>query len=253
METGTWFVARRYVKFWFCNMLLCFGSRRNPKIPGAAQHLPPREDNCAFSHSWMPKSKMREPRLTRNNKGEKNLLRWETAVRPEPTWFTYQDNVENRGRALLATFERFLSQDDVQKNPASISTNFAMILRNRSYLTVMVITWSFSPSDINECSVGSHRCVSTVNGGQCTNTIGSYSCICVSGYSGNGVQVGMTVGAQTGTGCTGKFNSIKISLTDPMIIEMFTSFPCWQMVFAAFFFFRGNSQTTQRDTLVALL
>ena len=64
---------------------------------------------------------------------------------------------------------------------------------------------SYSPSDINECPGGSHRCVSSVNGGQCTNTVGSYTCSCVGGYSGNGIAQGQTVGGQAGTNCAGKW------------------------------------------------
>ena len=39
-------------------------------------------------------------------------------ARPEYTWFTYQDNVENRDRASEATFVRFLRQDNVLQNLA---------------------------------------------------------------------------------------------------------------------------------------
>ena len=44
---------------------------------------------------------------------KKNWQRQETVVRPK---FPFQDNVENRGGALEATFVRFLSQDNVQQH-----------------------------------------------------------------------------------------------------------------------------------------
>ena len=43
---------------------------------------------------------------------------------------------------------------------------------------------SLSHSDMNECAVGTDDCNSTL--GICTNTLGSYSCFCVSGYTGDG-------------------------------------------------------------------
>ena len=43
--------------------------------------------------------------------------------------------------------------------------------------------------DINECEVGSHRCG---NHSTCSNLVGSYHCICQTGYTSNSV------------GCTGK-------------------------------------------------
>ena len=38
-------------------------------------------------------------------------------------------------------------------------------------------------SDINECALGTHGCSAN---GFCTNTIGSYTCQCNTGYTGNG-------------------------------------------------------------------
>ncbi len=36
--------------------------------------------------------------------------------------------------------------------------------------------------DINECNLGTYSCAETE---ECNNTVGSYECICKSGYSGN--------------------------------------------------------------------
>ena len=54
---------------------------------------------------------------------KKDRLRRDIVARPEFTWFTYQDNVENRGRASEATFVglRFLHQDNVLQNLANVS------------------------------------------------------------------------------------------------------------------------------------
>jgi len=48
--------------------------------------------------------------------------------------------------------------------------------------------------NINECEDGSNFCVSSENGGACTDFIGSYGCYCLDGYDGNGFM--------NGTGCT---------------------------------------------------
>ena len=47
--------------------------------------------------------------------------------------------------------------------------------------------------DIDECTVGSHDCLSTT--AKCTNTEGSFTCTCNTGYDGDGrvVCVGMYI------------------------------------------------------------
>ena len=39
--------------------------------------------------------------------------------------------------------------------------------------------------DIDECNTGKSNCA--IGTATCTNTIGSFTCACISGYSGNGV------------------------------------------------------------------
>ena len=50
-----------------------------------------------------------------------------------------------------------------------------------------------SHTDIDECTSGTHNCNANAH---CSNTIGSFTCNCVQGYSGNGVECsGTFVGA----------------------------------------------------------
>ena len=56
-------------------------------------------------------------------------------------------------------------------------------------------------TDVDECSTGSHNCLSTVNGGKCMNTFGSYKCSCQSGYIGNGIKQWKRLGKDIGVGC----------------------------------------------------
>ena len=48
---------------------------------------------------------------------------------------------------------------------------------------VCLITQTFVIADIDECSNASHKCHPNAN---CTNTVGSHSCSCKEGFSGNG-------------------------------------------------------------------
>ena len=75
-----------------------------------------------------PCAQIEKARVTPNHntaKVRKNWLRPETVARPEFTWLTYQDNVENRGRASEATLVWFLCQDNVLQNLA-IHFKFAL-------------------------------------------------------------------------------------------------------------------------------
>ena len=49
-------------------------------------------------------------------------------------------------------------------------------------MTTCIIFW-FSVTDVDECSGGTHDCDSNAD---CTNTVGSFSCSCQSGYNGDG-------------------------------------------------------------------
>ena len=73
-----------------------------------------------------PCAHIEKVRVTPNRKTtkvrKKNRLRRETVPRPLVTWFTYQDNVENRGRASEAMFVRFLRQDNVLQNLANFNS-----------------------------------------------------------------------------------------------------------------------------------
>ena len=126
VKTRTWFVTRRYVKFWFCNTLLRFSLTWNPNTPGAglAPTYTSKQRKVCASHPRVPKSKRWGSRLTTKwPRWEKNRLRRETVARPLVTWFTYQDNVENRDHASEATFVRFLREDNVLQNLAIVKSS----------------------------------------------------------------------------------------------------------------------------------
>ncbi|XP_041376626.1 latent-transforming growth factor beta-binding protein 1-like [Gigantopelta aegis] len=43
-------------------------------------------------------------------------------------------------------------------------------------------------SDVNECATGADNCVDPSLGGLCTNTLGSFNCSCMPGYTGDGIN-----------------------------------------------------------------
>ena len=59
-------------------------------------------------------------------------------------------------------------------------------------------------ADVNECSGPFHVCTKPSKGGHCQNTKGSYQCLCVRGFTGNGIQIGTKIGDELGTSCLGK-------------------------------------------------
>ena len=65
----------------------------------------------------------------------------------------------------------------------------------------------------NECTSGTHNCHSNAT---CTNTVGSFICACVAGYSGNGVM------------CTGKLINECSSYFLFFLLShvIFSNFPC---------------------------
>jgi len=42
-------------------------------------------------------------------------------------------------------------------------------------------------TDINECALSTDNCASPASGGLCTNIVGSFTCSCITGYTGNGI------------------------------------------------------------------
>ena len=47
--------------------------------------------------------------------------------------------------------------------------------------------WYLNPTDIDECSLGSHSCDKSA---MCTNTEGSFTCACYPGLTGDGLSCG---------------------------------------------------------------
>ena len=88
-----------------------------PKEPVCGLAPSSKQRKVCASLPRVPKSKRWGSRLTtKRPRWEKNRLRRETVARALVTWFTYQDNVENWGRASEATFVRLLRQDKVLQN-----------------------------------------------------------------------------------------------------------------------------------------
>ena len=53
------------------------------------------------------------------------------------------------------------------------------------YVCINVTIWCMLYTDIDECEDGPNNCSTVAN---CTNTLGSYSCQCYIGYTGDGVN-----------------------------------------------------------------
>ena len=93
-----------------------------PQNPGCSLAPSSTQRKVSTFYPRVPKSKRWASHLTtKRPRWEKNRLRRETVARPEFTWFTYQENVEKRGRTSEATFVRFLRQDSVLQNLATIA------------------------------------------------------------------------------------------------------------------------------------
>ena len=57
----------------------------------------------------------------------------------------------------------------------------------------MLLLYIHAHADINECETGTDSCDVSA---ECTNTDGSYTCSCTSGYSGDGFTCTSTIGNQ---------------------------------------------------------
>ena len=79
-------------------------------------------------------------------------------------------------------------------------------LHTKSSLYLIKLNNNFT-LDLDECSLQLHNCSSN---SQCINTMGSFSCICKSGY--------------TGVNCTGKMPSAGTSFREFLITKCFVSF-----------------------------
>ena len=73
------------------------------------------------------------------------------------------------------------------KCPTEVNSYLLLIFSFYSAIAILVLF--FPITDIDECSTGNGRCHDKST---CTNTIGSRTCLCKAGFSGNGTLcVGM--------------------------------------------------------------
>ena len=75
------------------------------------------------------------------------------------------------------------------------------------YLIFLMLLSRLIHTDIDECSLGLDSCVENAD---CTDTEGSYTCMCSSGYTGDGLS-----------SCTGKLNVIQSYTHYRIIIMLF--------------------------------
>ena len=71
-----------------------------------------------------------------------------------------------------------------------------LVYSNISLIVILIVIWFVDFTDINECQLTNHQVCSTK--AQCSNTPGSFNCICNHGYQGDGIN------------CTGKYYLIYI-------------------------------------------
>ena len=60
-------------------------------------------------------------------------------------------------------------------------------LYNDADLGILFKKWLVKTADINECALSTDNCANPTSGGLCTNIVGSFTCSCITGYTGNGI------------------------------------------------------------------
>ena len=70
--------------------------------------------------------------------------------------------------------------------PATLDTvEMGLAVQVRIMITVPLLSMPLSSIDINECDMNNGGCDFDAH---CTNTIGSFTCVCNSGFAGNGIS-----------------------------------------------------------------
>ena len=87
------------------------------------------------------------------------------------------------------------------------------------YLLFMFALFQFVIPDINECTNKTDNCHKNAD---CTNTVGSFTCACKTGYSGDGKTcTGMWIFSELFSGYTHKINTMTIRNIMPQNTDLF--------------------------------
>ena len=129
-----------------------------PKNPGGGIAPSSKQRKVCASHPSVPQiEKVRVTPIAnhKRTKVRKNRQRRETVARPLVTWITYQDNVENRGRASEATFVRFLRQDNVLQNLSIVAVEPVLLpLSGEVFSARSTITSASARADVRIRAIG---------------------------------------------------------------------------------------------------
>ena len=125
VKTRTWLSPGATSSFSFATRCWALAWRETPKPRlQLSTFLYTKRSLCFPSPcAQIEKVRVTSDHITTKVRKKKSATR-ETVVRPEFTWFTYQDKVQNRGRASEATFVQFLRQDNVLQNLAIIKSTW---------------------------------------------------------------------------------------------------------------------------------
>lgn len=90
--------------------------------------------------------------------------------------------------------------------------------------------------DADECTSGAHNCHASAT---CTNTDGSFTCACNSGYTGNGVSCSGLLGGFQMLGATHRQHAYVRDETIPIVMSQYTLLP--PLLYFMYFFVQQRS------------